>query len=327
MRILLLVTLQHPWNDGWYYKAGFEQNGHTTVMVDAARKTGLFERVNEAIRDSRPHLLLHTKDELPAAAFHELRKRVRVVQWYPDPVIPDWLPQYVRSCDIFFTVAEGLVEEFTRLNPKSFWLTQAFEPSSFPAGPVTREDRAMFSSEVTFVGNLGSKAQYLSRRDCLKRILDEGFYLKWWGPKIPWKISNIPLLYGRLGRAYGGKFVWGEEHAKIARLSGIYLGLDSMPCVRKSVSERIYIAVGCGAFYLCQHVEGIEEVMKPDREIVTFRSYDEMVDKISYYLPRKEQRKAISEEGRARVLKDHTYSVRIRQMISIITSVLGDVEK
>jgi len=74
-------------------------------------------------------------------------------------------------------------------------------------------------------------------------------------------------------------------------------------------------------------VEGIEEVMKPDREIVTFRSYDEMVDKISYYLPRKEQRKAISEEGRARVLKDHTYSVRIRQMISIITSVLGDVEK
>jgi len=184
----------------------------------------------------------------------------------------------------------------------------------------------MFSSEVTFVGNLGSKAQYLSRRDCLKRILDEGFYLKWWGPKIPWKISNIPSYTA--GSAVPMEEVClGRGTCQDSSALSIYLGLDSMPCVRKSVSERIYIAVGCGAFYLCQHVEGIEEVMKPDREIVTFRSYDEMVDKISYYLPRKEQRKAISEEGRARVLKDHTYSVRIRQMISIITSVLGDVEK
>jgi len=29
--------------------------------------------------------------------------------------------------------------------------------------------------------------------------------------------------------------------------------------------ERVDIAVGCGSFYMCQHVEGIKEMLVPDR--------------------------------------------------------------
>ncbi len=89
---------------------------------------------------------------------------------------------------------------------------------------------------------------------------------------------------GQLGRSYGGKFVWGEEHAKISRLSKIYLGFDAMPHIRKSMSERLYIAVGCGAFYMCQHVDGIGDLLEPGKEIMTFQSEQEMIDLIKYYL-------------------------------------------
>ncbi len=317
-RILLIAAFGDPWNDSWFYKAGFEQNGHTVVAYDPKGKADAIAEILALVRDFRPDIALHTKDELPAADFQMLQQRVKIIQWYPDPVIPDWLPDYVRACDIFFTMSAGLVDDFRRLNERSYWLTQAFEPSVFTVHTISEADRRAFSADITFVGNLGSKVQYAPRRSFLARIVREGMALKWWGPRLPWKLSNLPLLYGRVGRAYGGSFVWGEEHAKIARLSKIYLGFDSQPHIRKSMSERMYIAVGCGAFYLCRHVPGIEEVLVPDREIVTFHTEDEMIDKIRFYLPKDDLRKKIADAGRERVLRDHVYEVRIREMCRMI---------
>ena len=311
-----------PWNNGWYYKAGFESNGHRVLCFDPSSTKDAFKKVFEFTKSSKPDFILHTKDELPAEIFQELRNLTRVIQWYPDLTIHPWLPPYVRAADVFITMAEGLVEEFLKYNTNVFWLTQAFEPSFFRIREITPEDRKTFSSEVTFAGTLGSKPYYLPRRRHLTRVMDEGFQLKWWGPRMPRKFSTIPLLIGRLGKAYGGRFIWGEEYAKAAQLSKIFLAFDALPNIRKSMSARMYTAVGCGAFYLCQHVEGIEEVLLPGKEIVTFRSEQEMIDMIRYYLKNDKERKRIAETGRDRILKDHTYEIRTRDMLRIIEKAL-----
>jgi spore maturation protein CgeB len=317
-KVLLITPLSKPWNNGWYYKTGFEKRGHKVIPFDPSLIPDSVSKAFEVTKEFKPDFILHTKDELPPEILQELSKFTRVIQWYPDPVIPDWLPQYVAASDIFFTMSEGLVEEFKKFNPNVFWLTQAFEPSFFQIKEITPEDKKTFSTDVTFVGNLGSKPQYLPRRESLERIINEGFQLKWWGPKIPRKLSTIPLILGKLGKSYGGKFVWGEEYAKVAKLSKVFLAFDARPHIRKSMSARMYTAVGCGAFYMCQHVEGIEEVLEPDKELVTFHSEDEMIDKIKYYLPEEEKRKKIAEAGRQRVLKEHTYEVRLKEMLAII---------
>jgi spore maturation protein CgeB len=317
-KVLLITPLSKPWNNGWYYKTGFEKRGHKVIPFDPSLIPDSVSKAFEVTKEFKPDFILHTKDELPPEILQELSKFTKVIQWYPDPVIPEWLPPYVRASDIFFTMSEGLVEEFKKFNPNVFWLTQAFEPSFFEIKQIIPEDIRTFSADVTFVGNLGSKPQYLQRRESLERIIKEGFQLKWWGPRIPRKLSTIPLILRKLGRSYGGKFVWGEEYAKVAKLSKIFLAFDSMPHIRKSMSARMYTAVGCGAFYMCQHVDGIEEVIEPDREIITFHSEDEMIDKIKYYLPEEEKRKKIAEAGRQRVFKEHTYEVRLKEMLSII---------
>ena len=321
-KIILIAELGQSWNDGWYYKTGLEQNGHEVIPIDADLADNSEEKVLQLIKECRPDFLFHLKDELPAASFEEFGKFIRIIQWYPDPVIPDWLPAYVKASDVFFTMSEGLVGELREFNPHVFWLSQAFEPSAFAAGEITDQDRELYSCDVTFVGNLGSKPQYLSRRQCLNTVINSGFHLKWWGPRLPRKLSTIPLIMGKLGRAYGGSFVWGETHAKISRLSKIYLGFDAMPHIRKSMSERMYIAVGCGAFYMCNHVDGIEEVLKPDKEIVTFRSEDEMIDKIRYYLKHDAVRMNIAGAGQRRVLREHTYETRIKEMMKIMEIVI-----
>ncbi|MBI4847614.1 MAG: glycosyltransferase [Nitrospirae bacterium] len=316
--ILLITEFSKPWHNGWYYKAGLEKNGHTVVPFDPETVEGTKGKVFEIVREIKPDFILHTKDELPAETFEELRQFTKVVMWYPDPVIPAWLVPYVKACDIFLTMSEGLIQDFKKYNEKVFYLSQAFEPSFFQVKEITGEDKRIFSSDVAFAGNLGSKGQYLSRRAALEKVIDAGFKFRWWGPKIPRKFSTIPLLLGKLGRAYGGRFVWGEEYAKVARLSRIFLAFDSMPHIRKSMSARMYTAVGCGAFYMCRHVDGIEDVLAPGREIVTFRSEDEMIDMIRYYLENDELRMNIAEAGKRRVLSDHTYEVRARQMCEMM---------
>jgi len=321
-KVLLIAALSKPWNNGWYYKTGFEKNGYKVILFDPALTSNPVENIFKLLKEVKPDFILHSKDELPAETFRELKRFSKVIQWYPDLAINEKLLPYVETADVFFTMSEGHVEKLNRYNSKIFWLSQAFEPSFFQINDISSKDLKTFSTDVAFVGNLGSKPYYLQRRGYLKRIANEGFQLKWWGPRMPRKLSTIPLILGKLGRAYGGKFVWGEEYAKVAKLSKIFLAFDAQPHIRKSMSARMYTAVGCGAFYMCQYVNGIEEILEPGKEIVTFQSEQEMIDMIRYYLKNDGLRTKIAYAGRTRVLKEHTYEIRIGQMMKIIQDVV-----
>ncbi len=323
-KVLIVSDFSKPWNPGFYIKKGFERNNVEAFTFDMLASRDAYHNLIKAVDLLAPDIVFYIKNYgLKPEWLEEIKqKNILLVQWYIDPVIPEWLPPFVRVSDIFFTMSKGLVKEFEKYNPNVFWLTQGFEPSFFHIDEITREDVRRFSCDVTFVGNLGSFPQYLPRRRYLKKVIHEGFKLKWWGPRLPRKFKTIPLILGRLGMSYGRKFVWGEEYAKVAKLSKIFLAFDAMPHVRKSMSARMYTAVGCGAFYMCQHVDGIEEILEPGKEIVTFQSEEEMIDMIKYYLENDEIRMKIAEAGRKRVLKDHTYEIRIRQMLKIINNTL-----
>ncbi|GAB6182655.1 CgeB family protein [Thermodesulfovibrio hydrogeniphilus] len=313
MRVLLLSSFSKPWDNFYSYKLGFEKNGHK-VYSFGKRDSELLNFVNS----NKPDFILFTKDEVDVEFLEPIKGKVPLVMWYPDPVIPDWLIPYVKVTDVLFTMSEGLIEEFKKYNPKTFWLTQAFEPDLFRISKITDDDIKNFSCDVTHIGNLGSKAQYLIRRQYLKRIIREGFKLKWWGPPLPRKISTIPLLLSNLNRAYGGRMLWGEDYAKACILSKIYLGVDSMPHIKKSMSDRLYKSMGCGAFYLCRYVNGIEEMFKIGEELETFNDKEEMIDKIRFYIKNETLRKKIAEKGKEKILKEHTYEIRIKQMMEIL---------
>lgn len=314
MKVLLASGFSKPWDISHAYKLGFEKNEYIVYTLATNEKKDILE----IIKFCQPDFLLFTKDDLNVEALEKIKGKIPIVMWYPDPVIPDWLIPYVKISDIFFTMSEGLVEEFKKYNPKSFWLTQAFEPDLFKISKITPEDIKTFSCDVTHIGNLGSKPQYLIRRQYLKRIIKEGFKVKWWGPHLPRKITTIPLLLSKLNKSYGGRIIWGEDYAKACILSKIYLGVDSMPHIKKSMSHRLYKSMGCGAFYLCRYVNGIEEMFKIGEELETFNDKEEMIDKIRFYIKNETLRKKIAEKGKEKILKEHTYEIRIKQMMEIL---------
>ncbi len=322
-KVLILTDISNPWSIGHYIGSGLQKNDIDVKSYDPRSVNSPYSVLMSLLDDFKPDMLLYFKDYgMKVEWLHEAKKKgILAVQWYPDLAIYKRLHPYFREADIFFTVADGLVDEFRKLNSNTFWLTQAFEPSFFHVKNISPADIKTYSADVTFVGTLGSKQYYLRRREYLSRVVKERLKFTWWGPRLPRKISTIPLLLGRLGRAYGGRFVWGEEYAKVAQLSKIFLAFDALPDIRKSMSARMYTAVGCGAFYMCEHVNGIEDVLVPGKEIVTFHSGEEMVDMIRYYLGNDDLRMKIGEAGRKRVLQEHTYEVRVRQMLRMIEDV------
>ncbi len=320
-RIFLITSLDKPWALGWSYKKGFEKNGHIVLPFDPASALNPKEEAIKLIKEFKPDFILYTKFELPAETIEDLKHFGKVIQWYPDVAMPESLLPYVTIADVFFTMSAGLVKTYKQYNRNVFWLTQAFEPSFFQIKNISSEDINEFSSDITFVGTFGSRPYYLRRRKYLKRVVKENFKLKWWGPRMPRKISTIPLILGKLGRSYGHKFIWGEEYAKVAKLSKIFLAFDAAPYIYKSMSDRMYMTVGCGAFYMCEYVNGIEEILEPGKEIVTFQSEQEMIDMIKYYLENDGLRMRIADAGRKRVLREHTYEIRTRQMLEILENV------
>ena len=85
---------------------------------------------------------------------------------------------------------------------------------------------------------------------------------------------------------------------------------------------RLYEATGCGALLVTDYKDNLSELFVPDQEVVTYRSVEEAVDKIKYYLSHEDERSKIAKAGKERTLSEHTYYNRMCQLKEIISKYL-----
>ena len=318
MRVIIATDLGAEWKGGHFIIKALRDIGVTAMGVDPLHIDSPLQSV---VEEFKPDLILLTKGRGidPETVEFFKKGKITLAMWYPDYILPESTLRIAKKMDFFFTPVEGMVPVFREMGLKNAAvLPQGFEPSFFALDAITDEDWRIYGSDVTFIGTLEPTELYRFRSERLNRIIKEGYILKWWGRYLSRKLKNIKLRMSPLGKSYGGREVYLKEFAKVVRTSKIFVALDVIPHVRKCVSVRLYMALGCGAFYLCQHVEGIEEIFVPDEEIVTFSTEDEMIDKIRYYLPREDIRKKIALKGQERVLKEHTYQIRVQQLLNTI---------
>jgi spore maturation protein CgeB len=68
--------------------------------------------------------------------------------------------------------------------------------------------------------------------------------------------------------------------------------------------------------------DNLPELFNPDKEMVTYRTADECLEKVSWLLQHPRERAEIAKAGQARTLRDHTYARRAIQLDRIIRSKL-----
>ncbi len=86
--------------------------------------------------------------------------------------------------------------------------------------------------------------------------------------------------------------------------------------MKGAVNQRIFDVPAAGSFVLTDKQAQMNELMEPGKEIIVYENLAEVPDLIRFYLNNPSARQAIIEKGRARVLAEHTWALRLKKMLA-----------
>lgn len=85
---------------------------------------------------------------------------------------------------------------------------------------------------------------------------------------------------------------------------------------------RMFEATGVGACLVNESGVNMRVLFEEDREIVTYDSPEEAVEKVKYLVDHPDECRAIAEAGRARTLRDHTTAKRCAEIHEVLADLL-----
>ena len=85
---------------------------------------------------------------------------------------------------------------------------------------------------------------------------------------------------------------------------------------------RMFEATGVGTCLITDNGYNMRDLFEPDKEVVTYSSIDEAVEKVNYLLDHPDEAEQIAKAGQARTLRDHTIMNRCRQIDEVIQKIL-----
>jgi spore maturation protein CgeB len=109
------------------------------------------------------------------------------------------------------------------------------------------------------------------------------------------------------------------ELPQIYHAAGAVVNLTSLQ-MPTSLNQRCYDVPAAGGFLLTDQRDTLAEQFEPDIEMVAFVALADMVEKWNFYRRHPAQRAQIIENGRKRVLAQHTYCHRLREMLEKASS-------
>lgn len=210
----------------------------------------------------------------------------------------DYRLEKAKRSTFNFCAQKQAVIDFEKHGVKAEWLPHAFEPQAYqdlenldengnptPFSYLTKE------FDVAFVGHVNSE----NRVNFLDRMFKE-----------------FPNFF------FGQRQF--QEAAKIYTKSKICLNI----AMKEDLNMRCFEVMGSGGFLLTDYVPYIEELFEDGKHLVLYKSFDEAVDKIKYYLAHDDQREKIAQAGFEEVMKKHTIDHRVKRILEVISHIKGN---
>ena len=113
-----------------------------------------------------------------------------------------------------------------------------------------------------------------------------------------------------------GPRIWGRAMSDICQSSAIMIGTNYRNDVAGYWSDRCYVVMGAGGFYLGQIVPGLSRSFKDGVHCGFFDGPDDMERKVTYWLSHPAEREACRLRGHALVQQRHTYTSRVGQLLA-----------
>ena len=214
----------------------------------------------------------------------------------------DGIPWY----DFIFVFDTFYIEEIRRRGGKNVrYLPLATNPSRYKEILVSDQDKVNYGYDVCFIG-----LPFPNRVEMFESLRDYnlGVFGDHWTKYFMLKGKKTPSYYR--GRASG------ETVNKIYLSSKIVLNIHH-PHSIEGLNTRTFDIPACGAFEMVDYKNNVEKHFEIDKEIVAFKNINELKSKIDFYLKNDDLRKTISDRGKQKVLSEHTWVHRVKDVMSL----------
>ena len=222
--------------------------------------------------------------------------------------------QAIRELHCILTTKTYNVDEFKAAGGRAVYLPNAYDPQiHFPAQPSAQEFER-YCGDVAFIGTFRrERADFLA---LLAKDLVEHKLNVWGGGWHKMRRPYFPRArWRRLRQRLRGPELWCAEMAKAIQSNKIMLGLLNHANRDRHTSRSLEIPA-CRGFMLAERTEEHQMLFEEDKEAVYFGTYEEMKDKINYYLRNEAHRVRIANAGYERCLKSpYTYEDRARSVL------------
>lgn len=275
------------------------------------RDRWMFDILAEQARRYRPDVLLVQNMILfPARFIERIRRHVGfVVGQHAATPLP--ARAHRSAYDLVVSSFPPTVDLLRKRGVPAVLQRLGFDPAVVP-----RLEDGPRRHDVSFVGSF-SPQFHRSREALLAEICRKIPQTSVWAPNAELLPDGSPVRERIRGTAFGLEMY---QVLRDSRLTINHHG-DILPHAN---NMRLYEATGVGTLLLTDWKEDLRKMFEPEREVVTYRSPAECVDRIRYYLSHPDEAASIARAGQARTLKDHTYPERMRELAGLVESRMAD---
>jgi len=270
-------------------------------LVVKASGVGVFDELLErAVLDLQsPSTLVAFWDVDAPATLERIRTR-------PDDPFKQLIPQY----DLVLTYGGGdpVVKAYAAAGARECVpIYNALDPETHH--PVPPEPR--FEADLAFLGNRLPDREARVEEFFLKTAADlpqKKFLLggNGWGDKP--KSANVQYV--------GHVYTRDHNAFNCTPAAVLNVNRDSMARFGFSPATRVFEAAGAGACIITDAFEGVELFLEPGREILVARNGAEVAEQVRTLT--RERARAIGAAACERVLAEHTYAHRVRQLEEVL---------
>lgn len=234
------------------------------------------------------------------------------VLWTTDPPLRfQPILESAKEYDHVFCQGTEAIELLSQLGIKAKWLPMACDPDQHYPVTLSPSERRLYATDLAFVGSY-----YPNRAELLETLTD--FNLAIWGPG--WhQLSPSSPLNAFIRGAHTPPDVWRRIYSGSRIVLAMHYRDPANRIPVYQASPRIFEAMACGAAVLSDDQRDVFNLFEADRDIIRFRNAGDLVEKVNNYLNDPAARGRIAQNGRATVLDRHTYTHRIRKLLTTVT--------